>query len=185
MAIFAEKGARPKWRPRQPKQPRIPTAALPHPERPTPTIFAMLEPHPTPPIPAAGPAPRQALAYAGNVAAGFPSPAEDYPGQRLDLHQLLVKHPHSTFFLRARGQSMLGAGIHDGDLLVVDRSLEARDGSVAVVLLDGEFTLKRLRRQAGRVWLQAENPDFPDIHPGPESQMELWGVVSHVIHALR
>ncbi|WP_367122700.1 LexA family protein [Sulfurivirga sp.] len=123
--------------------------------------------------------------YAASVAAGFPSPAEDYEEPALDLNEHLVQHREATFFVRAQGHSMTGAGIHDGDLLVVDRALEARDGDIVIAVVDGALTVKRLRREGGRTWLQAENPDYADIVPGEAQQLELWGVVTAVIHQYR
>ena len=98
--------------------------------------------------------------YACGVSAGFPSPADDYAEGALDLNAHLVREPAATF-ARARGDSMIGAGIHDGDLLVVDRSLPAEDGKVVVVSINGELTVKRMRREKGITWLVPENPDYP------------------------
>lgn len=118
------------------------------------------------------------------VAAGFPSPADDYVEVGIDLNEQLIRHPTSTFFLRVSGESMTGAGIHDGDLLVVDRSLEPRPGRVVVAVLDGAFTLKRLARHRGRLRLEAAHPNYPplDLHRCGEAQ--IWGVAIHVIHPL-
>ena len=105
-----------------------------------------------PPVPLLAKRSRLTLPLAGErVAAGFPSPADDYVEVGIDLNEQLIHHPTSTFFLRVSGDSMLGAGIHDGDLLVVDRSLDARPGRVVVAVLDGAFTLKRLVRHRGRL----------------------------------
>lgn len=118
------------------------------------------------------------------VEAGFPSPAEDYLDRRLDLHQHLVRNEAATFFLRAHGESMLGAGIHDGDLLVVDRSLEAGHRKVVIAALDGELTVKRLLRSGGRVLLAPENPRFEPIDITERECVYIWGVVTYVIHKL-
>ena len=126
-----------------------------------------------------------AIPLAGErVAAGFPSPADDYVEVGIDLNEQLIRHPSSTFFLRVSGDSMIGAGIHDGDLLVVDRSLEPRPGRVVVAVLDGAFTLKRLARHRGRLRLEAAHPNYPplDLHRCGEAQ--IWGVAIHVIHPL-
>lgn len=123
--------------------------------------------------------------YSASVAAGFPSPAEDYEEPALDLNEHLVQHREATFFVRAQGHSMVGAGIHDGDLLVVDRALTARDGDIVIAVVDGALTVKRLRQQGDRTWLQAENPDYGDIELGEDQQLELWGVVTAVIHRYR
>jgi DNA polymerase V len=119
---------------------------------------------------------------AGKAAAGFPSPATDHIDQRLDLVEYLVLHPEATFFLRVKGDSMTGAGIHHGDLLIVDRSLEPVSGRVVVAALNGELTVKRLQRSRGRVTLKAENPAYPDIAIGDEQELQIWGVVAHVVH---
>lgn len=116
------------------------------------------------------------------VAAGFPSPAEDWLEEKLDLNQFLIQRPAATFFVRVEGDSMLGAGIHPGDLLVVDRSVNPTDGKVILAVLDGEFTVKRLRLDPPR--LVAENRAFPDIPITAERAFEVWGVVTNVIHAL-
>ncbi|HAW97763.1 MAG TPA: DNA polymerase V [Opitutae bacterium] len=97
--------------------------------------------------------------YASGVSDRFPSPADDYLEGVLDLNSHLVREPAATFFVRARGDSMIDAGIHDGDLLVVDRSVEATDGKVVIVSVNGELTVKRLRRSKGKSWLLPENPD--------------------------
>ena len=122
--------------------------------------------------------------YACGVSAGFPSPADDYAEGALDLNAHLVRQPAATFFARARGDSMIGAGIHDGDLLVVDRSLAAEDGKVVVVSINGELTVKRMRREKGTTWLIPENPDYPPIQFQEQDEAHLWGVVTNVIHSL-
>ncbi len=122
--------------------------------------------------------------YLTPVAAGFPSPADDYVEQDLDLHSFLVRNPAATFFLRAEGQSMINAGIHDGDLLVVDRSLEAAHNRVVIAALDGELMVKRLVRRQGRVWLLPENPEYPEVDITEREHVHIWGVVSYVIHKL-
>ncbi|HIQ39899.1 MAG TPA: translesion error-prone DNA polymerase V autoproteolytic subunit [Sulfurivirga caldicuralii] len=142
------------------------------------TVAPQARAHPRP-VPAAFPF------YAASVAAGFPSPAEDYEEPALDLNDYLVQHREATFFVRAQGHSMVGAGIHDGDLLVVDRALTARDGDIVIAVVDGALTVKRLRQQGERTWLQAENPDYGDIELGEAQQLELWGVVTAVIHQYR
>jgi DNA polymerase V len=116
------------------------------------------------------------------VAAGFPSPAEDHEEERLDLNGYLIKNPAATFFLRVEGHSMTGAGIYPDDILIVDRSLEARPNDVIVAVLAGEFTLKRLVREAGEWYLQAEHPDYPRTPLDGYTDFLVWGVVTHVIH---
>jgi len=122
--------------------------------------------------------------FAHSVKAGFPSPADDYVSEALDLNEHLIAHKEATFFLRASGHSMVGAGIQDGDLLVVDRSLTARHRSVVIAVVDGEFTVKRLYKRAGRIRLLAENPDFPTIEFADGQELLIWGVVTSVIHRL-
>ncbi len=117
------------------------------------------------------------------VSAGFPSPAEDYIEGGLDLNSYLVRNPMATFFVRATGDSMIDAGIHSGDILIVDRSAEARDGKVVIAVLDGELTVKRLRRsQEGEVSLHAENRRYAPIPIREGTALEIWGVVTAVIH---
>lgn len=118
------------------------------------------------------------------VQAGFPSPADDYVDQRINLHDLLVKNPPATFFLRAAGESMIDAGIHDGDLLIVDRSVEAASGRVVIAALDGELTVKRLERRRGRTYLVPANDDYREIDITEREYVHLWGVVSYVVHKL-
>ncbi|WP_416139619.1 LexA family protein [Halomonas sp. HK25] len=117
------------------------------------------------------------------VRAGFPSPADDHLEAEIDLHAHVVKRPAATYFVRAEGDSMLGDGIHHGDLLVVDRSLEPLPGRVIVIALEGEPTVKRLERRDGAVWLVASNPHFAPI-PLAGRECEVWGVVTHVVHDL-
>ncbi len=119
-----------------------------------------------------------------SVAAGFPSPADDYIEVGIDLNEQLIRHPSSTFFLRVSGDSMTGAGIHHGDLLVVDRSLDPRPGRVVVAVLDGAFTLKRLARCQGRLRLEAAHPAYPPLELEQCGEVLIWGVAVHVIHAL-
>ncbi|NBB73059.1 MAG: translesion error-prone DNA polymerase V autoproteolytic subunit [Bacteroidetes bacterium] len=114
------------------------------------------------------------------VPAGFPSPADDYVDRTLDLNDLLIRRPEATFFVRVEGDSMTGAGIHSGDLLVVDRSVEARDGDVVIAALDGEMTVKRVRQREEALWLVADNDAYPPQRVTTE--LVVWGVVQHVIH---
>ena len=118
------------------------------------------------------------------VAAGFPSPADDYIESRIDLNDVLIRHPSSTFFLRVSGDSMQGAGILDGDLLVVDRANEPRAGRVVVAVLEGAFTLKYLNRHRGRWRLEAAHPDYPPLELAERDDARIWGVAIHAIHSL-
>jgi len=118
------------------------------------------------------------------VSAGFPSPAEDYVEGKLDLNQYLIKHPVATFFIRVTGDSMIGSGIHSGDLLIVDRSLEAKNNKVIIAVVDGELLVKRLRIQKKQIMLVADNPEYPTLVIQEEMNFEVWGVVTNVIHPL-
>jgi len=122
--------------------------------------------------------------FLGRLPAGFPSPADDYIEGKLDLNRHLIKHPAATFFVRVTGDSMIGAGIHSGDLLVVDRSLEAADRHVVVAVLDGELTVKRLFKQQGVLRLLPENLNYQPIEISGQHTFEIWGVVTSVIHSL-
>jgi DNA polymerase V len=122
--------------------------------------------------------------FSSRVAAGFPSPADDYIDRGLDLNEFLVKHPSATFFVKVAGDSMTGAGIRSGDILVVDRSLEASDGSIVIAVLDGELTVKRLKVDGKSLLLVPEHGGYPPIRVTAEMQFEVWGVVIHVIHTL-
>jgi DNA polymerase V len=116
--------------------------------------------------------------YVSAVAAGFPSPADDFIEGTLDLNEHLIAHPAATFMVRVEGSSMTGAGIFSGDLLIVDRSLETRSGHIVVAVVAGELTLKRLIKQADGWMLKAENPDYPPTLIGPDTDCSIWGVVT-------
>jgi DNA polymerase V len=118
------------------------------------------------------------------VAAGFPAPTEDYIEGKIDLNRHLVKHPDSTFLVRVVGESMQDAGIHPRYLNVDDRSLEAISGKVVIAVVDGELTVKRLRKHRNKLWLMPENPNFQPIEIGENMELHIWGVVTNVIHAL-
>jgi DNA polymerase V len=111
------------------------------------------------------------------VQAGFPSPAEDLGAQRLNLSDLLVTHPQATFYVQARGSSMEGHGIFDGDILVVNKALTPHHNQIVVAIVDGEFTVKQLYQRSGRIRLKAGNPTYPDIIPKDGQTIETWGVV--------
>ncbi len=138
----------------------------------------MRRPVPAMPEPPPGSAPLMSV----SVVAGFPSPAEQYVERPLDLNELLVARPAATYFVRAEGDSMLGAGIRSGDLLVVDRSLEPADGSIVIADVDGDFTVKTFRRDAQGVRLEAANPAFRPIRFSGEMELRVFGVVTAVIH---
>ncbi|MCJ1701999.1 translesion error-prone DNA polymerase V autoproteolytic subunit [Rathayibacter festucae] len=118
------------------------------------------------------------------VAAGFPSPAQDYFDGSLDLNDHLIRDKTSTFIVRVSGESMIGAGISDGDELVVDRSLSPKHGNVVVAILDGEPTVKRLEHSPGGVILRAENSEYPPILVPELSDLQIWGVVTACLHRL-
>jgi len=120
--------------------------------------------------------------FTSRVQAGFPSPADDYLEDQLDLNKHLIHHQEATFFVRAQGESMLNAGIHPGDILVVDKSLIAKSGKIVIAVVDGEFTVKRLHKYKGKITLKAENPDFDDIVINAGNELIIWGVVTSVIH---
>jgi DNA polymerase V len=123
--------------------------------------------------------------FSARVSAGFPSPADDHLDRSLDLHELLISHPAATFYVRLAGDSMKGAGLHDGDLLIVDRSLTAVHGDVVIACLDGDLTVKRLYRRGGVIQLRPDNPDFAPIEIGDGREFEIWGVVTGSIRQLK
>ncbi|MFC6673248.1 translesion error-prone DNA polymerase V autoproteolytic subunit [Marinobacterium aestuariivivens] len=118
------------------------------------------------------------------VAAGFPSPAQDYIECSLDLNELCIKRPAATFFVRAEGESMVEAGIFSGDILIVDRSLNPVHGDIVIASVDGEFTVKRLSLRPS-LRLEASNTLYSPIELSDESELEIFGVVTNVIHSLR
>ena len=120
--------------------------------------------------------------YTTSVQAGFPSPAEDYLDKTLDLNELLISHPAATFFVRVAGDSMKNAGIFSGDTLVVDRSLQPSDNRIVVAILNGEFTVKRLKIHPDGISLLPENPAYPILEVKEGCDFQVWGVVTYVIH---
>jgi DNA polymerase V len=116
------------------------------------------------------------------VSAGFPSPADDHIDRKLDLNELLVRNPAATFFVRAAGDSMRDAGIHHGDILVVDRSLKAVNGKIIIAIVNGDLTVKRLLRNNTSCQLVAENPDYKPLEITLNTDFNVWGVVTSVIH---
>jgi DNA polymerase V len=133
----------------------------------------------------ANPLPRRSVALyeAPRPAAGFPSPAADYVEGRLDLNERLIARPAATFIVRVNGDSLRRAGIHNGDLAIVDRSITPRSGQIVVATLEGEFVMKRLRRRARQIWLEPDSDDplYRPIEIGEDSGLEIWGVVTHTI----
>ena len=120
--------------------------------------------------------------YDVGISAGFPSPAQDYEEPRLHLTDLLIKNPDTTFLAKASGDSMIGAGIKDGDMLVVDRGLTNYKDKVFVACVNGEFTVKRYKIERGRPVLKPQNPNYSDIHFTEYDEITVWGVVTSVIH---
>ena len=116
------------------------------------------------------------------INAGFPSPADDHTDIELDLNEHLIKHPSATFYVYARGNSMINAGIYDGDLLIVDRSLSPRLKSVIIAVIDGEFTVKRITRINKKLYLLPDNDSYEPIKITSNMKFEVWGVVTHTIH---
>ena len=132
---------------------------------------------------AAKPTVRRLRLYTSRVAAGFPSPADDHLEGPLDLNEHLVPHPAATFVVRVAGDSMTGAGIRDGDLLVVDRAREAKSGAIVVAVVDGELTVKRLRLGKNGIRLEPENPAYKPIVVRENAELVIWGVVAHAIRS--
>ncbi len=122
--------------------------------------------------------------YGSLVPAGFASPAEDYMERELDVRELLVTHPHATYFCRIRGNSMQDAWVRDGDIAVVDCSIQARSGHIAICVVDGAMLVKRLRMDKNRVELCPANPDYPVIQISSEQEFRVWGVVTWTLHPL-
>lgn len=124
------------------------------------------------------------LPVINGVSAGFPSPAADFVDNGIDLNLHLIKHPSATFFARVKGLSMKDAGIDDGDLLIIDKSIEPIDGKIAVCFVDGEFTLKRIKIEKDEVWLMPANESFSPIVLTKDNDLRIWGVVTHIIKSV-
>ena len=118
-----------------------------------------------------------------SVSAGFPSPADDYTEENIDLNEHLISNPFSTFFLRVKGESMINAGIKDKDLIIVDKSLIAKPGNIVIAMIDGEFTMKRLSIKNDELYLKAENHNYPDFSFKNHLDIQIWGVVIYSIHS--
>jgi len=118
-----------------------------------------------------------------SVSAGFPSPADDYTEENIDLNEHLISNPFSTFFLRVKGESMINAGIKDKDLIIVDKSLIAKPGDIVIAMIDGEFTIKRISIKNDELYLKAENHNFPDFRFKNHIDVQIWGVVIYSIHS--
>jgi DNA polymerase V len=131
--------------------------------------------------PKIGTKPIHAPLFSHKVTAGFPSPADDYIEGRLSLDEHLIQHKDATFFVRAKGSSMVGAGIFDGDLLVVDKSLTPSSGDIVIAVIDGELTVKRFIQRDGKVILKPENPRFKEIELKEGQELQVWGVVTSTV----
>ena len=118
-----------------------------------------------------------------SVSAGFPSPADDYTEENIDLNEHLISNPFSTFFLRVKGDSMINAGIKDKDLIIVDKSLIAKPGDIVIAMIDGEFTIKRLSIKNNELYLKAENNNYPDFRFKNHIDVQIWGVVIYSIRS--
>lgn len=118
------------------------------------------------------------------VSAGFPSPAADFTENTIDLNKELCENPLATFYIRVKGHSMINAGINNGDILVVDRSIEARDNKIAVCLVDGEFTVKRIKLDDNCLYLLPENPSYQPIKITEDNQFMVWGIVTYIIKSV-
>lgn len=120
--------------------------------------------------------------FASRISAGFPSPADDHIDKRLDLNELIIRHPSATFFLRVKGDSMEDANIFEDDILVVDRARTARSGDIIVCVLNGEFCVRRFIKEGKQIQLVSDNPAYESIPVGREMDFEVWGVVTYTIH---
>lgn len=118
------------------------------------------------------------------ISAGFPSPADDFLDTSIDLNKALIKNKDATFYGRVKGDSMMGAGIHDGDLLIIDKSIEPKDGKIAVCFIDGDFTVKRIQMTKDIIWLIAENKNYKPIKVTKDNDFLIWGIVTNVIKSV-
>lgn len=134
---------------------------------------------------AENPTPFKIPLFGHTVRAGFPSPADDYVADTLDLNDHLMPRKEASFLLRAKGESMVGVGIHDGDILVIDRSITATNGCVVIATVDGQFTVKTLEKKRGKIRLLPANPDFEPIEFKDDQELQIWGVVTNVVHSLK
>jgi len=157
---------------------RLPVSLLP-------TVQSLLAAPAGTQIPAPHAVPLRRPLFGHKVKAGFPSPADDFVEAWLDLNEHLIEHRDATFFLQASGDSMIGAGIQEGNLLVVDRSLEARHGDIVIAVIDNELTVKRLEKRRGKIRLIAENPAYAPIELQDGQELTIWGVVTSVIQRIK
>ncbi|MEO0044971.1 MAG: Protein UmuD [Bacteroidota bacterium] len=122
--------------------------------------------------------------FEGGIKAGFPSPAADFEGSQISLDKVLVKNFEATFYAKADGTSMIGAGIDDGDIMVIDRSIEPTDGKIGVCLIDGEFTVKRIKVEKDALYLMPENDSFQPLKIEEGNKLFVWGIVTYVIKSV-
>jgi len=118
------------------------------------------------------------------ISAGFPSPADDFLDSSIDLNKALIKNKDATFYGRVKGDSMIGAGLNDGDLLIIDKSIEPKDGKIAVCFIDGDFTVKRIKMTKDVIWLIAENKNYKPIKVTKDNDFIIWGIVTNVIKSV-
>ena len=126
----------------------------------------------------------EAILINAGISAGFPSPAGDFKQERISLDKELIKNKEATFFARVSGESMINAGLEDGDLIVIDRSLEPTNNKIAVCFIDGEFTVKRLQVKKNKIWLKPENTNYKAIEVNDDNELIIWGIVTNVIKKL-
>ena len=126
----------------------------------------------------------EAILINAGISAGFPSPAGDFKQERISLDKELIKNKEATFFARVSGESMVNAGLEDGDLIVIDRSLEPTNNKIAVCFIDGEFTVKRLQVKKNKIWLNPENTNYKAIEVKEDNELIIWGIVTNVIKKL-
>tara|TARA_B100001027_G_scaffold48072_1_gene31619 strand:+ start:4473 stop:4904 length:432 start_codon:yes stop_codon:yes gene_type:complete len=126
----------------------------------------------------------EAILINAGISAGFPSPAGDFKQERISLDKELIKNKEATFFARVSGESMVNAGLEDGDLIVIDRSLEPTNNKIAVCFIDGEFTVKRLKVKKNKIWLKPENTNYKAIEVKEDNELIIWGIVTNVIKKL-
>ena len=124
------------------------------------------------------------IPFLSGLSCGFPSPADDHLDEEIDLNSAYIKNKSSTYFGRVVGDSMTGAGLSEGDLLIIDKSLEPRNGKIAVCFIDGEFTVKRIKIENDHIWLMAENKNYPPIKVTKDNEFLIWGIVTNVIKDL-
>ena len=122
------------------------------------------------------------MMFTSSIRTGFPSYGDDYVDQKLDLNRFLIRHPSATFYVRVKGNSMENTGIRDGDMLIVDRAINPRNNDIAVCVINGEYTVKRLKKENGALYLMPENTSYKPIRVLEGADFQVWGIVAYVIH---